>query len=457
MAKITRNLFSWQEIDAESDLSRLELVLSVIPDEALMVKLEAKRKHGRNDYPIRPMWNALIAGIVYQHPSIESLRRELARNAELRQVCGFDPFRGADAVPPAEAFTRFRRSFEGLGDEIEGIFEELVGRLGEVLPDLGKRLAMDSKAIQSYGKPTKKTEVDGRRDLDARWGTKTYTGVRGNGEIWKKVTHWYGYKLHLLVDSEYELPIGYTVTSGAESDVTQMMPMLDDYSKRHESIARRAQYLTADKGYDSTELIRDVYDRHGIHPIIDIRNCWRSEGNEGLEQPNEPTTRQFHAYDGDNIVHDYRGTVYCYCMKTRTHQAMAFGGYDKRRRSLKYLCPMKHYGMSCASQSECRHCGKSVWIPLTENRRMFTSVARSSYKWAREYRYRSAVERVNSRLDRSYGFEEHTIRGMKKMKTRICLAMIVMLSMALGHIKAKREDMMRSLVKRAPPPQQKAA
>lgn len=159
-----------------------------------MVKLEERRKLGRNDYPIRPMWNAMIAGIVYQHPSIESLRRELKRNAELRQVCGFDPFRWALAVPPAEAFRRFRRPFEGLGDEIEAMLEELVGSLGEVLPDLGKRLAMDSKAIQSYGKPTKKTDEDGRRDLDARWGTKTNTGVRGNAEIWKKVTHWYGYK-----------------------------------------------------------------------------------------------------------------------------------------------------------------------------------------------------------------------------------------------------------------------
>ncbi|GAW92753.1 IS4-like transposase, partial [Calderihabitans maritimus] len=48
-----------------------------------MRKLERKRGKGRNDYPIRAVWNSIIAGIIYQHPSIESLRRELLRNAQL--------------------------------------------------------------------------------------------------------------------------------------------------------------------------------------------------------------------------------------------------------------------------------------------------------------------------------------------------------------------------------------
>lgn len=102
-----------------------------------MVKLEAKRKNGWNDYPIRPIWNACLAGIIYQHPSVESLRRELMRNAELRQVCGFDLYRGIEAVPPAEAFTRFWRSLEGMGSEVEAIFDALVECLGEELLAFG--------------------------------------------------------------------------------------------------------------------------------------------------------------------------------------------------------------------------------------------------------------------------------------------------------------------------------
>ena len=47
--------------------------------------------HGRDDYPVRAMWHALLAGIVFQHESPESLLRELARNPSLMDACGFDP------------------------------------------------------------------------------------------------------------------------------------------------------------------------------------------------------------------------------------------------------------------------------------------------------------------------------------------------------------------------------
>ncbi len=48
---------------------------------------------------------------------------------------------------------------------------------------------------------------DGRRDTDADWGKKTYKGTRKDGTTWEKVKKWFGYKLHLLVDSVYEMPL----------------------------------------------------------------------------------------------------------------------------------------------------------------------------------------------------------------------------------------------------------
>ena len=100
-------LFKWQDVEAKSDLERLRLVLDHLPDEALMSKLEVHRDKGRNDYPIRPVWNSVLAGIVYQHKSVESLRRELLRNGELREGCGFDPHKGWDAVPSSYGYSRF--------------------------------------------------------------------------------------------------------------------------------------------------------------------------------------------------------------------------------------------------------------------------------------------------------------------------------------------------------------
>ncbi len=46
-----------------------------LPDENIVRVLEERRGNGRDDFPVRAMWNALIAGIVFQHASVESLRK----------------------------------------------------------------------------------------------------------------------------------------------------------------------------------------------------------------------------------------------------------------------------------------------------------------------------------------------------------------------------------------------
>ena len=84
-------LFSWDAIEARTDLDRFFLVRDNLPDEKIIQYLEVMRGNGRDDYPVRPMWNTLIAGIVFQHPSIEHLIRELSRNPSLLEACGFNP------------------------------------------------------------------------------------------------------------------------------------------------------------------------------------------------------------------------------------------------------------------------------------------------------------------------------------------------------------------------------
>ena len=59
---------------------------------------------------------------------------------------------------------------------------------------------------------------------------------------------------------------------------------------------------------------------------------------------------------------------------------------------------------------------------------------------------RTGSGRVNSRLDVSFGFERHFIRGLTKMELRAGLALCVMMAMAVGRIKEKQPDKMRSLV-----------
>ncbi|MDR1136570.1 MAG: hypothetical protein LBL49_10445 [Clostridiales Family XIII bacterium] len=43
--------------DEKFDLERLHLVLENMPDDELMQFLEKRRGRGRNDFPVRPLWN----------------------------------------------------------------------------------------------------------------------------------------------------------------------------------------------------------------------------------------------------------------------------------------------------------------------------------------------------------------------------------------------------------------
>ena len=73
MATAEKLPFSWHSVESLPDLERLRLVLNTLPDQEIVAALEAGRGRGRNDYPVRSMWRALIAGVVFQHASIQSL------------------------------------------------------------------------------------------------------------------------------------------------------------------------------------------------------------------------------------------------------------------------------------------------------------------------------------------------------------------------------------------------
>jgi len=448
-------LFSWNDVEACSDLHRLRMVLETLPDETLMRTLEAQRKGRRDDYPLRAVWNSLLAGLIFQHPSIQSLRRELRRNAELRQVCGFDVFGGAEAVPPPWVYTRFLKKLLRHLELVDAMFERLVRDLQQELAHLGTRLAVDSKALRSFGrKPreNKRDKADGRRDTDADWGTKTYKGIREDGTAWEKIKRWFGYKVHLLVDADYELPLAYTVTRASANDSPQLPKLLEQLDARHPKLLQQARYLSGDKAYDAASHNEALWETYRIKPVIDVRNCWN-------EQPHQP--RQLFPQQVDTIFYTAQGHVVCRCRDLpgagntpdplTNYEPMAYQGFEADRGCLKYRCPAAARGVQCTQRHLCNQgChsahGRVVRVPLDCDRRVFTPLARDSKAWTHQYKKRTSVERVNSRLAGSFGFEHHTIRGHKKMKLRVCLALAVMLALALSAARAGQHERMRSLI-----------
>jgi len=417
------------------------MVLEVLPDEELMLKLEDERKGRRDDYPIRPVWNSIIAGVVFQHDSIESLRRELFRNGELRVVCGFDPIRGARAVPSKDAYSSMLKKLMRHQEEIDLMLDRVIEEIRGVLPDFGKDTGIDSKAIKSEcnGK-RKRKDKDRRGDKDADWGKKVYLVEREDGTLWEKIVSWFGYKVHLLVDTKYELPISYEVTEASRPDIEQLLPLVEKAKESHPGI--KIETVAGDKAYDSREEIAKLWDEHGIKSVIDIRDMWK-DGED---------TRALWGDIIDNIVYDRKGCIYCCDVVTGEKREMAFCGFEKDRGCLKYLCPGLAYGLECKGRDKCggKGYGRIVRVDMEIDRRLFTPIARNSYKWERLYKGRTAVERVNSRIDRSFGFEEHFIRGKEKMKMRMGLSLLVMVCMALGRIRMNQKEHMRSLVKGFP-------
>jgi len=60
--------------------------------------------------------------------------------------------------------------------------------------------------------------------------------------------------------------------------------------------------------------------------------------------------------------------------------------------------------------------GDSPIRPALHDRRIFTATPHSSPIWDKIYDRRSSLELINSRLDNSFGFENHYIRGRAKTK-----------------------------------------
>jgi hypothetical protein len=91
------------------------------------------------------------------------------------------------------------------------MFDTMVERVTQLLPDYGVSLALDGKALPSYARGKSEQSADEkhpdrRRDTDGEWGVHEYSGTHEDGTKWQTVKKWFGYAIHLLVDSRYVAP-----------------------------------------------------------------------------------------------------------------------------------------------------------------------------------------------------------------------------------------------------------
>lgn len=412
------NLFEDQEL---GDLEKILMVLDGLPETDLFDKLEAKRKHGRKAYTIQSYFIAYISKIVLQLETDQQLIRQLNMNSQLRQICGFETH-GVKSkngtikwvhAPSKSSYSRFVQDLEAVCSDIEDWVLSGVHELYDLLPNFGVNLALDGKFIDSYATPygKHKKKKDQRADLDADVAIKQRH--HKNGTVTKE-KH-YGFRCHLIVDTTYELPVAWEVTPASKGEPTIAKQVIGNLSR---TILKRAKYLMADKGYSGSPL-QNLLEEADITSIIDNPHKW--QGDE---------TRQ---YLDTDLIYNQSGEIFWVNERGQAIRLM-YKGYDASCDSLRYGFHPKYQDKRIFRLKRCVE-------PIIFNR-----VARDSKKFKKLYKKRTAVERVNGRLDRDFRFETHTIRGLKKMSLAVAMSFLVMIGFALGKVKSGQRSHLASWV-----------
>lgn len=428
-------LFDFEAFITSKGNDRLVVVLEALPAEKLILTLEREHWTGRKGYAVRGMWSALIAGVLYQCQSIAEVVRLLQGNKEIRTICGSP---GKDKVPGEDALGRFLKKLVWHEELLEECFAGLVEKLRQLLPGFGGKLVVDSTDIEAYSNGHRKNPSDG----DARWGAKgagqhavlkTGSAEVGADEGGKKkqkerdLYWWFGYKLHLVVDARYELPVSFVITPANEADTSQMKVLLkkavpDKPEVQPAASARRfsLKAIIADKGYDSKENCRLIFQDYHAAPIIPI-----------VERPNAQMPDICNA----------KGTPTCCC-----GLEMVYWGRDGNY--LKYRCPQAVGKAQCQSRFRCTASpyGYVLKLPIMQDPRRHPPVPRETKKWTRLYRLRTSIERVNSRVKELLGLGKITVRGIAKVTVRSLLSLLVMLAAAVGMAERHRLKEVRTLV-----------
>jgi transposase len=233
---------------------QLEAIFNTIPEDELLRALKVYYA-GRNGYTYKVLWRTYVAMAILNLPSFAALIRTLHNNPFIAMACGIT---SPEAIPSKFAYSRFMRKFKAKHNEVmvKNIMRSLTLKCYEAFPDFGKSVAIDSTDLKAWANGSKKHKAD----PDATWAAKLDTAG--------KKKFFYGYKLHLLSDTQFELPIAANITTGSASDVRIASRVLQQarytYSKFH------PDYVMADAGYSSQKLRHLVKRQYRAEPIIKV-------------------------------------------------------------------------------------------------------------------------------------------------------------------------------------------
>jgi len=231
---------------------QLERAFNTIPEEESLQGLKTYYA-GRRGYTYKVLWRTYVAMAVMNLPSFAALIRTLEDNSSVAQACGIT---NPDGIPSKFAYSRFMRRLQRgkVVLMVKDIMRNLTRRCYQTLPDFGKNVAIDATDLKAWSNGNKPPYSD----PDAGWVIKSDTAGKPKS-VW-------GYKMHLMVDTTYELPITASVTKGNMADIKQATPLLSQgrfiTSKFH------PKYVICDAGYSGDTLRKTIKRQYRSEPII---------------------------------------------------------------------------------------------------------------------------------------------------------------------------------------------
>jgi transposase len=333
--------------------------------------------------------------------SDRKLASALRFNGRLCLLCGFNFLK----TPSNGTFTNFR---DRLGDNIfYEILHNLIAQAIVLKVIQGGDTAIDSTHIWAYANQfghktcSCKGKCDCPRsfsDTDATWGAKS------------KDYFFFGYKVHLIVDTKSQLPLEVKVTPGDQADCPQAKPLLKGAKKKHPEVKIDTSAL--DSAYDSHENYRFIIQEIKAAPIIALNP------RGGVD-----------ALTSNSLSLAKDGSYTCFA----GHKVIYWGKEEKRSR-LKFRCPAAIGKCECLFRSTCSLSpyGRTFYLNPERDYRLIGPIPRGTALWQKKYDRRTSVERAYSEEKGSHHLADPKVRGLAKVKIHVYLALCAQVIKRIG-------------------------
>ncbi|AZK47545.1 MULTISPECIES: transposase [Paenibacillus] len=384
---LQESLFSFEELQKLEFKDRLPIFFSALDLRPYAKELRSHSPRGAEGHCRQGILRALLAAPLENMDTFSGLHRRLDMDLRFRYQCGLRLDRKAPSIATlSRVFTELTN--KGLAKRL---FEDLVTRCKQEGIIDGSHVAMDSAAIHAYEKkqPKRKSELTG----NANWGAKF--------DSFGNKVKWFGYKLHLAVDTASELPLALSVTPAHVNDGDLAPALMEQVAAD-----AKVKFFVFDAGYDQLknyEAARKLK-AQAIIPM-NLRN--EKEPPAGITSNGTPCCSMgfamtYWGVDGDHL-------------KFRCPHATG-----------KVDCPL---GMAACSSS---NYGMVLKVDTKSDLRRYSSPHRNTKRWQELYKERTSVERCNSRMKTYLTADAMHVWGIEKVITHQYLNAIVLLASALA-------------------------